>query len=341
MPHSPTPPHIDTRLAELGNSSARNAHPYEAIDPFAASIALRIRNNQRRNTISIDNIGSPRRPLIQDRPFHRLSHTATRSIPNISTTSVARLSLESRRSAPATSSPFVVPALEVQHKRSQDTIQVSPSPSAAPRRRNALDTTIMALETPINVVPEASAEQDQASNGHIREAQSAPWDPIPAVSETRSTSPSSMGSHHRLDGQGMAQYATFSETFLPPHLDEKRAQPNVYLGSPTIAPEIPLRIYIFIFLTSILPRQIYLHCLLRLPYMYFSRVDQIFVDAHLSLEEIKEMALRDSVDEHVHGRKSKGMPRSYLRLKENWEHFIDNLMREWKTLNIISGLLLS
>ncbi|KAF9449378.1 hypothetical protein P691DRAFT_667543, partial [Macrolepiota fuliginosa MF-IS2] len=35
------------------------------------------------------------------------------------------------------------------------------------------------------------------------------------------------------------------------------------------------------------------------------------------------------------------MPKAYLRLKKNWEDFIDNLLREWKTLNIISGLLLS
>ncbi|KAF9449379.1 hypothetical protein P691DRAFT_653906, partial [Macrolepiota fuliginosa MF-IS2] len=75
--------------------------------------------------------------------------------------------------------------------------------------------------------------------------------------------------------------------------------------------------------------------------MYFSRVNQIFVDAHLTLEEIKEMGLRDSAGgQPAHIRRSK-MPKTHSRLKKNWEEFIDNLMREWKTLNIISGLLLS
>ena len=31
----------------------------------------------------------------------------------------------------------------------------------------------------------------------------------------------------------------------------------------------------------------------------------------------------------------------YERLKTTWESFIDNVMREWKTLNILSALLLS
>jgi hypothetical protein len=159
------------------------------------------------------------------------------------------------------------------------------------------------------------------------------------TSETRSTPLASI-KNRRLPGQ-LSAGLTFSEKFLPLDLSRELVQPNVYLNSATVDQEIPLRVYLLIFLTSILPRQIYLHCLLRLPYMYFSRVDQIFVDAHLSLEEIKEMALQDGIDGRMHGRKSKGMPRSYLRLKKNWESFIDNLMREWKTLNIISGLLLS
>ncbi|KXN85212.1 hypothetical protein AN958_11577 [Leucoagaricus sp. SymC.cos] len=35
------------------------------------------------------------------------------------------------------------------------------------------------------------------------------------------------------------------------------------------------------------------------------------------------------------------MQRKFRRLKKDWECFIDNVVREWKTLNIISGLLLS
>ena len=35
------------------------------------------------------------------------------------------------------------------------------------------------------------------------------------------------------------------------------------------------------------------------------------------------------------------VPPQYERLKVTWESFIDSIMREWKTFNIISVLLLS
>ncbi|KAF8166536.1 hypothetical protein K438DRAFT_1548502, partial [Mycena galopus ATCC 62051] len=35
------------------------------------------------------------------------------------------------------------------------------------------------------------------------------------------------------------------------------------------------------------------------------------------------------------------LPRSLLQLRTSWENFIDSLMREWKTFNIISVLLMS
>ncbi len=51
------------------------------------------------------------------------------------------------------------------------------------------------------------------------------------------------------------------------------------------------RDYTFAFLSDTLPRQIYLHLLLRIPALYFSRVDHIFTDADLTFAEIKDMAL--------------------------------------------------
>lgn len=53
------------------------------------------------------------------------------------------------------------------------------------------------------------------------------------------------------------------------------------------------------------------------------------------------------MDGVAHGEKgnmsdiSESSKQSYVRMKANWEIFIDGLMREWKTFNIISGLLLS
>lgn len=69
------------------------------------------------------------------------------------------------------------------------------------------------------------------------------------------------------------------------------------------------------------------------------------------MEEIKEMALQDgSADiitvQHQVGHRffvegAGEQPPAYLRLKARWEELIDTLMEEWKTLNIISVLLLS
>ncbi|KAJ3569976.1 hypothetical protein NP233_g4708 [Leucocoprinus birnbaumii] len=102
--------------------------------------------------------------------------------------------------------------------------------------------------------------------------------------------------------------------------------------------DLPLRLYIATFLTIIIPQQIYLHLLLRLPYMYHSRVTQILLDANLTLEQMKELTLWDSADGQL---EPTNFPRAYSRLKKNWESFIDNVLKEWKTLNIIAGLLLS
>lgn len=99
------------------------------------------------------------------------------------------------------------------------------------------------------------------------------------------------------------------------------------------------------FVTGTLPSQVYLHFLLRLPSLYFSRVARIFEEADLSLPEIKKMALETASTAKgpldMQFFESSNMPLQYTRLKSTWEGFIDSVMREWKTFNIISVLLLS
>ncbi|KAI6096729.1 hypothetical protein F5141DRAFT_560957 [Pisolithus sp. B1] len=121
------------------------------------------------------------------------------------------------------------------------------------------------------------------------------------------------------------------------------------------------------FLTVILPRQIYLHLMLRLPSLYFSRIPRPFEvadvsqpdidgllcacqicnrarDRHARMSSIPQMA---SVRHHDHG-----LPLSetwtvedvgpaLISFKNSWELFIESLLREWKMLNIVSALLLS
>ena len=97
-----------------------------------------------------------------------------------------------------------------------------------------------------------------------------------------------------------------------------------------------------------IPREMYLHFLLRLPSLYFARVARIFEEADLTLPEIKKMAL-ETASQGKNGRfdiqilesNQNNVPPEYERLKSTWEAFIDSVMREWKTFNIISVLLLS
>ncbi|TFK72084.1 hypothetical protein BDN72DRAFT_378687 [Pluteus cervinus] len=124
-----------------------------------------------------------------------------------------------------------------------------------------------------------------------------------------------------------------------------------------------------IFATHTLPRQIYLHLLLRLPSMYWSRIARIFEEAEMSLPDIAKMmtgAVRlkpptsrgelglngqSSASVAVPRRQDtmftlsafdpEAIPETFLRLMNTWEIFIDSMLKEWKILNIVSVLLLS
>ena len=106
-----------------------------------------------------------------------------------------------------------------------------------------------------------------------------------------------------------------------------------------------LMTYILAFLLDTLPRQIYLNFMLRLPQLYFTHVIRIFEDAEMSMPEIKKMALgaNNYLKDPTISKTLESdfaSPR-YDNLSRSWRAFIDSLMREWKTMNIISVLLLS
>ncbi|KAG6336071.1 hypothetical protein ID866_3018 [Astraeus odoratus] len=116
------------------------------------------------------------------------------------------------------------------------------------------------------------------------------------------------------------------------------------------------------FMTYTLPRQVYLHLLLRLPSLYFSRIAQLFEDAHISQHDVARMIAAyppprrrnykpntspiplarslpafPAPDEWTPANASPAL----VRFKKSWEEFINSLLREWKTLNLVSALLLS
>ncbi|KAL4075486.1 hypothetical protein J3A83DRAFT_4068433, partial [Scleroderma citrinum] len=121
------------------------------------------------------------------------------------------------------------------------------------------------------------------------------------------------------------------------------------------------------FLTDTVPRQVYLHLLLRLPSLYFSRIARLFEDAEVSQPDIDRMigtcappsSLRRAslvtsspipLTAHQHPGPLLPFPEEWtpenvspalLRFKKSWEDFIDSLLREWKTFNLVSALLLS
>lgn len=97
-----------------------------------------------------------------------------------------------------------------------------------------------------------------------------------------------------------------------------------------------------------LPRQLYVNALLRLPALYSTRVLRILEDAELTMPEVRKLyvpALDGAkADEEVAGGEkmnSKEPSLSIVHFKSTWESFVDDIMHEWNTLNIVSVLLLS
>lgn len=108
-----------------------------------------------------------------------------------------------------------------------------------------------------------------------------------------------------------------------------------------------------------IPRQLYLCLLLRLPAVYFSRVARIFEDAEVSRNDMQRIieSNRPSKLSTADHRNENNVAPSVLpfpedwtppavspalaRFKNSWEEFIDSLLREWKTLNLVSALFCS
>ncbi|TDL17644.1 hypothetical protein BD410DRAFT_729643 [Rickenella mellea] len=89
-------------------------------------------------------------------------------------------------------------------------------------------------------------------------------------------------------------------------------------------------------------RQAYRHALLRLPSIYFSRVCRLFEDAEVSRPEIMRMIAGVQAGAELPAEWTPPVVSPALvRFKMSWEEFVESVMREWKTLNVVSALLLS
>ncbi|KAJ3755358.1 hypothetical protein EV360DRAFT_85976 [Lentinula raphanica] len=230
--------------------------------------------------------------------------------------------------------------------------------------------------------------------------------------------------HDNADAEGLPMQANVhpQRTLAAHHPNEHRSEGN---GTAASAPDVhkPDHVHVQttmdwrmlqIFFLDTLPRLIYLHLLLRIPSMYFSRVARIFEDAEVSKPDIQRMveacgrggshflppppqqqqqtqtnaipvgqepannannaqaqpsSLYATINSSARGLgpasaasnlaaaaaasvvdlplplpedwKFPLVSPSLIRFKLSWETFIDSLMREWKTLNVVSALLLS
>lgn len=111
---------------------------------------------------------------------------------------------------------------------------------------------------------------------------------------------------------------------------------------------------ILAFLADTLSSQIYMPFFLYLPSHYFNRVDRLSRDANMALKEILDLAVELNVtcgndfqtkilDLGQHSSPSivdpESLPPAYRQLTIRWSCFIDDLLEEWRTLNIVSALL--
>lgn len=84
----------------------------------------------------------------------------------------------------------------------------------------------------------------------------------------------------------------------------------------------------------------YNYFLFNLPALYFLQVSRVFVDVDLSISNLRCIVLESSVGPAPPLRS--GLVDSsepYEQLKRSWNQLINDLIEEWKTLNIISVLL--
>ncbi|KAL1665121.1 hypothetical protein GGF50DRAFT_53373 [Schizophyllum commune] len=131
------------------------------------------------------------------------------------------------------------------------------------------------------------------------------------------------------------------------------------------------------FLWHFIPTTLYLCVLFRLPALYFSRVARVFENAELCRRDIIKMAVARATQwekalggrhahsgiqgdayggtqdrayggiqnyaygYHFHEPQANELSFPLLHFKTTWEQFVNNLLQEWKALNVISALLTS
>jgi hypothetical protein len=144
------------------------------------------------------------------------------------------------------------------------------------------------------------------------------------------------------DGRGRKSPLQATQPNTMPTLRFGTQPTNTTIGSVAPSERPPQNTSLLDLFAKVFPTRAYLYVLLGLPGLYFSRVATIFQDANLSTEKMKLMILNsEGAKLHPDLFMVRERDPAYRRLTKSWKHFIDTVIREWKTLNLISVLLLS
>lgn len=296
-------PHVDAQRADQGNTPAREVPWFKKVVRFRAASA------------------SPR-PYAKSPLPSRTSMETPRS---------SRSSLESNTSDS-----------EVERDRGRQ-VESNHSPSHTPEMPSPVNTANFTIPHPLP--PQASdRSRNQAEvNGDISLQQQnrhepshrprGPW----YKSGTRSRFRWYRSPSKPQDPVGVRSSSV--ESRHAPSLLDRAGTPNSYLMTwQQDEGSVKLDDHVEVFVTDAFPRQMYLLFLFRLPALYFLRVTRIFEEADLTLTEIKEMALHVNAEDSYLAIAS--LYPAYQRLITAWELFINKLVKEWETLNVVSVLLL-
>jgi hypothetical protein len=90
------------------------------------------------------------------------------------------------------------------------------------------------------------------------------------------------------------------------------------------------------FLLYTIPQQLWVHILLRLPVLYFSRVARVFTDSGITIPDLRRLATVQAHNNLVSGAESIPLK----DFKRSWTRFLSSLKAEWLAQGTVSALLL-
>ncbi|KAI5892387.1 uncharacterized protein SCHCODRAFT_01152563 [Schizophyllum commune H4-8] len=328
--------------------------PFVTVDPFRTAAHLRRQRWTCSHITDVDLEGGPTKP---SRP---LAHAPLEACPPLPAAIHASHTVPIGHGSPASHSSHHSPS----PIRPLSSLRQSPSiiPPSAP----APSTHQTCTGSPSVRAPSRSnspSNVDGVSDESRRDSFISPESPRKVGRHTSSASnPEGVHVDHRPPTPQLS--AALCERLPEPHAKASLRRASVYGGRAARASGA-----FAASLWRLIPTTLYLCALFRLPALYFSRVARVFENAELCRRDVIKMAVAratqwekalgsshayggsqdrayDRIQNYAHGyqfHEPQGDELSFplLQFKKTWEQFVDNLLHEWKVLNVISALLTS